>query len=233
MEIVTAIATASAAFKAIKTGFAAGRDVESMMSDLSRWMGALSDLDQAEREAKNPPMFKKLFSGQTVEQEALEVFAAKRKAQAQRDELRSWISAVLGVSAWNDLIKTEAQIRKQRQETLYRQREKRRKFMEFVFWILFGLIGFGILTAFVIFLLSLKEAQASLLKPEYVVCRLMACEKIDGSYHCIYLGANNTTDIVVYEPPQQIQRQIQCRYAPNNSRRPTLKETLDAIRDAL
>ena len=59
MDPVTAMATASAAFGALKKGFAIGRDIESMASDLSRWMGALSDLDQMEKEAKNPPIFKK------------------------------------------------------------------------------------------------------------------------------------------------------------------------------
>ncbi len=81
MDPVTAMATASAAFSTIKKGFAIGRDVESMMSDIGRWMGALSDLDQAEREAKNPPIFKKLFAGKTVEQEAMETFAAKERPQ--------------------------------------------------------------------------------------------------------------------------------------------------------
>ena len=132
MDPVTAMATASAAFSALKKGFAIGRDIESMASDLSRWMGALSDLDQAEKEAKNPPIFKKLFGGKSVEQEAMEVFAAKRKAQAQREELKQWISLTLGMSAWEDLLRTEARIRKQRQETLYAQREKRRKFVEVV-----------------------------------------------------------------------------------------------------
>ena len=122
MDPVTAMATASAAFGAIKKGFAIGRDVESMMSDIGRWMGALSDLDQAEREAKNPPIFKKLFAGKTVEQEAMEVFAAKRKAQAQRDELKQWIGLTLGQSAWEELVRTEGRIRKQRQETLYAQK---------------------------------------------------------------------------------------------------------------
>ena len=90
MDPISAMATASAAFSTIKKGFAVGRDIEQMAGDLSRWMGALSDLEQAEREAKNPPIFKKLFSGKTVEQEAMEAFANKRKAQAQRDELKQW-----------------------------------------------------------------------------------------------------------------------------------------------
>jgi|TARA_R100001460_G_scaffold47848_4_gene85714 hypothetical protein len=130
------MATASAAFGAIKKGFAIGRDIESMASDLSRWMGALSDLDQAEKEAKNPPIFKKLFSGKSVEQEAIEVFAAKKKAQQQRLELQNWIGLTMGRSHWEELIRMEGRIRKQRQETLYRQRERRRKFVEVICIIL-------------------------------------------------------------------------------------------------
>ena len=54
MDPASAMALASASFATIKKGFAIGRDVESMMSDIGRWMGALSDLI-TEREAKNPP----------------------------------------------------------------------------------------------------------------------------------------------------------------------------------
>ena len=56
----------------------------------------------------------------------MEVFSAKRRAQAQTDELKQWVSLTLGQSAWEDLVRTEAKIRKQRQETLYAQRERRK-----------------------------------------------------------------------------------------------------------
>ena len=79
MDPISAMATASAAFGAIKKGFQVGRDIESMASDLSRWMGAMSDLDMLEKEAKNPPIFKKLFAGKSVEQEAIETFASEIK----------------------------------------------------------------------------------------------------------------------------------------------------------
>ena len=60
MDPVTAIAAASSAFSLIKKGFEMGKDVESMYSDIGRWMGAVSDVNQAEKMAKNPPIFKKL-----------------------------------------------------------------------------------------------------------------------------------------------------------------------------
>ena len=155
VDPVTAMATASAAFGAIKKGFAIGRDIEAMASALSRWMGALSDLDQAEKEAKNPPIFKKLFGGKTVEQEAIEIFASKKKAQAQRQELQQWIQYTMGQSHWDELIRMEGRIRKQRQETLYRQRERRRKFIEIVSIIIFILA----VAAFIFFIVWLYVQQ--------------------------------------------------------------------------
>ena len=155
VDPVTAMATASAAFGAIKKGFAIGRDIEAMASDLSRWMGALSDLDQAEKEAKNPPIFKKLFGGKTVEQEAIEIFASKKKAQQQRQELQQWIQYTMGQSHWDELIRMEGRIRKQRQETLYRQRERRRKFIEIVSIIIFILA----VAAFIFFIVWLYVQQ--------------------------------------------------------------------------
>jgi len=227
MEPVTAIATATAAFSAIKKGFAVGRDIESMVSDLSRWMGALSDLDQAEREAKNPPIFKKLFGGKSVEQEALEAFAAKRKAQAQRDELKQWIGLTLGQSAWDELIKMEGNIRKQRQETIYKQREKRRKFLEIAAWTGFTGVGLAVLTAFVMLLMA-HQAQAS----QLITCRKAGCDRVDGKLLCVYKGANNTTESHFFETHQHLPSEIQCEYNPN-SVVVSIREVIKSIREAM
>jgi len=132
MDPVTAIAAASSAFSLIKKGFQAGRDMESMYGDIGRWMGAVSDVSHAEKMAKNPPLFKKLFAGSSVEQEAMDAFAAKKKAEAMEDELRTWINMVHGPNAWNELLKMQVKIRKQRQEQLYAQQELRKKIIEIV-----------------------------------------------------------------------------------------------------
>ena len=132
MDPVTAIAAASSAFSLIKKGFQAGRDVESMYGDIGRWMGAVSDVSHAEKMAKNPPLFKKLFAGSSVEQEAMDAFAAKKKAEAMEEELRNWINLTHGPNAWNELLKMQIKIRKQRQEQLYAQQEFRKKVIEIV-----------------------------------------------------------------------------------------------------
>jgi len=168
MDPVSAMATASAAFGALKKGFQVGRDIESMASDLSRWMGALSDLEQAEKEAKNPPIFKKLFNNKTVEQEAIEAFAAKQKVTNQRDELRQWISLTMGHSKWEELVAMEGRIRKQRQETLYRQRERRKKFIEIVAFTLLTLVIISILVSFVVLLKSHQAKASNLITTEII-----------------------------------------------------------------
>ena len=68
MDPITALATASSAFQLIKKGFQAGRDVESMYGDIGKWLGAVSDVNHAEKMSKSPPLFKKLFLGSSVEQ---------------------------------------------------------------------------------------------------------------------------------------------------------------------
>ena len=149
LDPVTAAATASAAFNTIKKGFAIGRDIEQMAGDIGRWMSCLSDMEQAEKEAKNPPIFKKLFSGQSAEAEALQIFIANKKAREQRDELRQFIGLTMGRSAWDELVRMEGKIRRDRQETLYKQREKRKHFIEVTAIIIACAIVMGALIGFI------------------------------------------------------------------------------------
>jgi len=230
MDPISAMATASAAFGAIKKGMQVGRDIESMAGDLSRWMSALSDIDQAQKEAKNPPIFKKLFNNTSIEQEAITAFANKEKAAAQRYELQQWISLTLGRSKWDELVRMEGQIRKQRQETLYKQRERRQKFVEIVAWIVTICLGAGILYGFVYFLMS-KQANAKTF-PEYVVCRLKGCEAIDGERLCIYYGANNTVDKVWINLHEYVPKEIECKYDPKQEKPASMRETFEKIRES-
>ena len=132
IEIVAAVSAATGAFNTIKAGFAAGREVESMAGDLSRWMGAVSDIKKAEEYNKKPPLFKKLFQAGSVEEEAMEIFMAKKKAEDMRAELKNLISFTRGPAAWDELLKTEADIRKKRQKAIYDQKERQRKLLEYI-----------------------------------------------------------------------------------------------------
>ena len=145
ITISAAISTATAAFGGITRAFAAGRDLESMSQDLSRWMGAVSDVDNAHRSAKNPSMFRKVFRGQSIEQEAIEAFAAKKKLEEQRYELKTFIQFTHGHKAWDQLLAMEGKIRKARQEQLYRRQEFKDRCIEglFILFLICTIIGLG------------------------------------------------------------------------------------------
>ena len=132
VTITAAVAGATAAFNTIKNMIAAGRDIESCIGDVSRWMKMASDVDQAEKQSKNPPLFKKLFAAGSVEEEALQAYAAKKKLEAQRQELKTFLNMSYGPQAWADLIQLEGRIRKQRKEAIYKQQEMRRKVIEII-----------------------------------------------------------------------------------------------------
>ena len=229
MDPVTVMATATAAFNAVKKGIQIGRDIESMASDLGRWMGALSDLDMLEKEAKNPPIFKKLFAGKSVEQEAMETFAAKRNAEQQRTDLKNFIGMMYGKSKWDELIAMEGKIRKQRQETLYIQRQRRRKFVEIVAWIIMSLIGICVLVGFIFFLKGTLANADELM----VTCRKVKCEKLeDKQTVCVFKGANNTIESQIFLYGEFIPSEYQCKYDPNAKREMTVQETLKAVRES-
>ena len=142
IEVVAAVSAATGAFNTIKAGFAAGREIESMAGDLSRWMGAVSDIKKADEYNKKPPLFKKLFASGSVEEEAMQIFMAKKKAEDMRNQLKQIITLTRGMSAWEELLRTEGEIRKKRQKLIYDQKERQRKLIE------------GILIAFLILLIG-------------------------------------------------------------------------------
>ena len=145
VDPISAVALATGAFNTIKAGFAAGREIESMAGDLSRWMGAVSDIKKAEEYNKKPPIFKKIFNAGSVEEEAMQIFMAKKKAEDMRAELKNLISFTRGPSAWDELLKTEGDIRKKRQKAIYDQQERRRKILEIVMIIILILVVGGFL----------------------------------------------------------------------------------------
>ena len=153
IEVVAAVSAATGAFNTIKAGFAAGREIESMAGDLSRWMGAVSDIKKAEEYNKKPPLFKKLFASGSIEEEALNIFMAKKKAEDMREQLKQIISFTRGPAAWEELLRTEADIRKKRQKMIYDQKERQKKMVEY---ILIGILVFIVMGSVIGFLALLR-----------------------------------------------------------------------------
>jgi hypothetical protein len=150
LDPVSALAIATSAFNLLKKGISAGRELEDMAGQLGIWFGAVSDVKSAEEEAKDPPLFRKLISRGSVEQEALQALVARKKIEQQERELRELIVWRWGTEEYTAMMRDRARIKDTRAKAIQNQRRKMRKFIANVLTIgaIVGLIG--IIVAFII-----------------------------------------------------------------------------------
>ena len=132
IDPISAVAMATGAFNTIKSAINAGKDIQSMTTQLGQWGKAMSDLDYAHQKAEKPPMFKKLFGASQIELNALEIWGHKQKAKEMREELRSYISALYGPSAWDEIVYMEVQMRKEQKEAVYAAQEQKEKIINII-----------------------------------------------------------------------------------------------------
>jgi len=118
VDPLTALSVAASAVSNAKSLIAAGRDATSA---ISKFAGAMSDLNWAAEKAKNPSVWKSLTG--SPEAEAIELFAAQKKAQQLKKDLEALIMFSHGVKGLDEYKEILRKVRKQRQETAYRQAE--------------------------------------------------------------------------------------------------------------
>ena len=123
MDPISAIAAATTAYNAIKRGFKVGKEIEGMSKDLGRWMGAIQEVKEGHNKAKGR-------SFGSVEEEALESFAALKKAQQMENELRNFVNLNYGPNAWNEVIRIQVDIRKKKKEALEEAKRQQAKMIE-------------------------------------------------------------------------------------------------------
>ena len=123
MDPISAIGVATTAYNAIKKGFQVGKEIESMSKDLGRWMGAIQEVKEGHNKAKGR-------SFGSVEEEALESFAALKQAQQMENDLRNFVNLSHGPNAWNEVLRIQAQIRKKKKEALEEAKRKQAQMIE-------------------------------------------------------------------------------------------------------
>ena len=242
VTISLAVGVASKAFSAIKQGFAVGRDLEQMSGDISRWMGAASDVDNAEKQAKNPGVFGKVFGGGSIEATALQAYSAKKKLEEQRYELKMFLNMTQGPGAYDELLQMEGQIRKERQATIYKQQQIRRQIGEGIGWLFLVLVigGFLLLLASVFtskahakeYTYKQKVHQGKIKEPQYTRCLRKKMLHYKGGLACIYQGAGRTFEIEFTDKRIGCPRQYQCIYNPN-SKEPNIDDVMKSLQDAV
>ena len=154
MDPVSAIGVASTAYQAIVRGFKIGKEVQSMSQDIGKLMNAINDVKSGHEKAK-----KRKFG--SIEEEALETFAAKKRAEQIESELRQFLIYNYGINAWNDVLRIQGQIRKERLEAMEAKKRRMNKILEITAAVVLMLvIGIG-LTALVWWFYYLKNRNGS------------------------------------------------------------------------
>ena len=96
-----------------------------------------------------------MLSGDSIEEAAMKSLVAQKTLEKQRYELQQYVKFKFGVKAWDDLLKMEGSIRKQRQELVYKRQEFQQKCIEgFFFCVLIATI-----IGFIFFVIWLKKQQ--------------------------------------------------------------------------
>lgn len=125
IDPVSAIAVATASYNAIVKAWQAGKQVESMSADIGKWMGAISDVKQAHQQ-------KKTSRFKNVDEQALDTYAALKKAEKMELDLKNFLIANYGFNAWTDLMKIQRDLRAAKLEEKRRKQKRFEDFMEAV-----------------------------------------------------------------------------------------------------
>ena len=123
MELVTAIAMASAAFNFVKKGIETGKELEGMSSQLGKWFEATAAFKVHEKAATHPPLFKKLLFKGSVEQEALQIVIHRKQIERQELELRELIMQQYGLDTYREMLQMRRQIAVSRDNMLLKRKQ--------------------------------------------------------------------------------------------------------------
>jgi len=131
---------ATAAFNTVKKLVEAGREVEDVLGQIGAWMGKVSELNALDN--KKPSIFKRIGSGKSVEQEAMEQLQRREAVRKQHLELMSMVKLRYGPQAFEELLQMQRQIKLKREREIIFQAQRRKDVM--MYCLLAVVLGLGI-----------------------------------------------------------------------------------------
>ena len=124
MDPISLFMAATAAFNTVKKLVEAGREVEDVLGQIGVWMGKATELNALDN--KKPSIFKRIGSGKSVEQEAMEQLQRREAMRKQHLELMSMVKLAYGPQAFEDLMHMQRQIKLKRERELIFQAQRRK-----------------------------------------------------------------------------------------------------------
>ena len=151
MDIAAAISLATSTFNALKKGMEAGREIEDMMGYYGKWFEAKEALSENAINSKNQPLVKKLFSGSSVEAQALEITQAKYKIKQMEKELYEYLLYTGQQDFYNDMMRERRTIREARMREAQKKAERKAMWIDIIIGGGAVVVGIGIIVWLVSF----------------------------------------------------------------------------------
>jgi hypothetical protein len=145
VDPLSLVAIASSTFKGIQVLVGKGAEIEQVAQKLGHWYGLVSDIKEAEKEAESPPLFKKMFDGNSVEEQALNAVIAKKKIEEQEKQVRELIVWAYGKETYKEMMDMRRDIRAKRERMIYKQRRRQRRMLDVSAMIVGLLVAGGII----------------------------------------------------------------------------------------
>ena len=143
IDPITAAAAATKAYAGVRAFIEAGKSIEDTFQVVARWQGHASDIMYAsKRHKKRTNPLKQVVFAQSVEAEAAQMFAAKKRIENQRKEIVTLLQYAYGNEGLEEYRRCMKEVQEQRQREVYAQQEARDALIK-SFWIivLVGIAG--------------------------------------------------------------------------------------------
>ena len=124
IEIAAAVSMATSAYNGIKRAIEMGREAQDVASAFGKFFDAKESIAEASVKHREGSKVKKLFSGTSVEAQALEITAAKHKTAQLEKELREFLLYSGQVQFYEDMMLERRRIREARIAEARRQAAK-------------------------------------------------------------------------------------------------------------
>ena len=146
IDPITAAAAATKAYAGVKAFIEAGKSIEDTFSVVARWQGHASDIMYAsQRHKKRTNPLKQVVFAQSVEAEAAQMFAAKKRIENQRKEIVTLLQYAYGNEGLEEYRNCMKEVQAQRQREVYAQQEAKDTLIKSFWIIVLVAIGGGVI----------------------------------------------------------------------------------------
>jgi len=161
IEVVAALSAANSAFNALKAGIQKGQEIQDMAGTLSKFFEANDQISEANIENEETSTTAKLIVGKSIDEQALEIALAKRKAAQMEKDLRELLIYTGEGDTYREMLKQRRRLRQKRLEQARAAAKRKSDIID----IVVAIVGLSVVVGACIFMISLMAEVSA--KPNF------------------------------------------------------------------